>query len=96
MVSGRSGVELARDIIERMTGEELTFSPIYHDDRSREFWAGWALAYYQWFCGCTFRQLDEELPIESIMIMYDKYHEMDIMHFVDSVDDMRSKARITS
>ena len=88
VVSGRSGIELARDVIERMRGEEISFVPFYHDNRSPEYWVGWALAYYQWYTDCSLRLLDEEVPIEVVLTMYDKYHEMDIMQFADRIDEI--------
>ena len=96
VVSGRSGIELARDVIERMRGEEISFVPLYHDNRSPEYWVGWALAYYQWYTDCSLRLLDEEVPIEVVLTMYDKYHEMDIMHFVERINDLRSNVRSTT
>ena len=35
--------------------------------------------------------LDEEIPVAGILDMYDKYHEMDIMHFVDRINEIRKE-----
>ncbi len=96
LVSGHSGVELALMVVEKNTGKFEVKERIYHDGKSREYWCGWAIAYYQWYSACSLRQLEKETPITSIYRMYDKYHEMDIMHFVERVDDMRQEKRVVT
>ena len=96
IVSGKSGVELALMIVARNTGNDEYRERVYHDGKSPEYWAGWALAYYQWYTSCRFLLLEDEIPITTIMNMYDKYHEMDIMHFVDRLNEMRQAARLTT
>ena len=94
LVAGHSGVELALMVVEKNTGRYEAKDRIYHDGKSREYWCGWTIAYYQWYTGCSLRQLDREVPITSVMLMYDKYHEMDIMHFVERVDEFRQAGRV--
>lgn len=60
-ISGRSGVELARDIWNQMTGERLMSPPSFALDRSEEYRAGWALAYYQWFRTQRFFEIKKEV-----------------------------------
>jgi len=96
IVSGKSGVELALMIVSQYRGEQDYMERVYHDGKSREYWAGWALAFHQWYTACTLRQLNNEIPIETILDMYDKYHEMDIMHFVDRITEMRRERRLTT
>ena len=47
-------------------------------DKSPEYWAGWALAYYQWYTGRTFIKIYKVVSIQELLDMYDVYHEMDI------------------
>lgn len=96
IISGMSGVELSYMIDEKKNGIRSNAEPVYHDDRSREYWTGWALSYYQWYSNVSFRRIDEEVSIESVLLMYDKYHEMDISQFVDHMNELRSKARACS
>ena len=96
ILSGISGVELALRVIEKNTGRYEPRTRVYHSGRSREYWAGWAVAYYQWYSACNLIRLEELIPFESILLMYDKYHEMDIMHFVDRVEEIRRVARLNS
>lgn len=94
IVSGKSGIELALLVIEKNTGVYEYKERVYGTGRSREYWAGWAIAFYQWYSACSFKRLHEEVPISDIMNMYDKYHEMDIMHFVDRMEELRKKRRL--
>ena len=45
---GMSGVELAYRVLELTKHQVEEQQPRYTADRSPEYWAGWALAYYQW------------------------------------------------
>ena len=96
VISGRSGTELAYDVLEyygidsERTIIELPFK------RSPEYWAGWALAEYQWSCGCSFSRINKEVSIESIVDMYMPYHEMDITQFIDEVNRRRQAVRVVA
>ena len=57
-------------------------------DRSREYWAGWALAYYQFHSVLSFASIEKQVPINDIVAMYNPYHEMDIHHFVDHMNNL--------
>ena len=96
VVSGMSGTELAALIICSHTGKASEIQPVYHDDKTPEYWAGWALSFYQWFTGCSFKKLNEEVPIETILQMYPKYHEMDISHFNDRLNEIRKTSRMAT
>ena len=93
IVSGKSGVEVALMVTEKVFGMDLYKERVYYDGKSPEYWAGWALAFYQWYTACSLKRLNEEVPITTILAMYDKYHEMDIMHFVDRMNELRQTAR---
>lgn len=94
VVSGKSGTELAADTIEMQTGKVIDVLPVYSFDRTPEYWTGWSLAYYQWYTGCSFRLLNSEVPIQKVVDMYSKYHEMDISHFTDRINEMRTSGRL--
>lgn len=90
-LSGQSGVELALKVIDKeMPVHALAVN------RSPEYWAGWALAYYQWYTGVSFQVLNEEVPIEIVVEMYNPYHEMDIMSFVEKISSLRQAQRVDS
>ena len=56
-------------------------------DKSPEYWAGWALAYYQWYTGRTFIKIYKVVSVQELLNMYDVYHEMDIQKFVDEINE---------
>ena len=80
ILGGTSGVELALDIINADT-KANSIHPIF--DRTPEYWCGWALAYFQWYSGLKFLQINKYVSIREILNMYKPYHEMDISHFCD-------------
>ncbi len=86
-VAGSSGVELAYEILERTFGNFEHIEPRFTIERSREYWAGWSLAYYQWYSKLSFKEVIREIPICEIVDLYSPYHEMDIMQFVDIMNE---------
>ncbi len=96
VISGKSGIELALLVVEKTTGKYDDRERIYFDGKTHEYWAGWALAFYQWYSSVSFRRIEEEITISTVLGMYDKYHEMDIMHFVDRMEEIRHVARVSS
>lgn len=83
---GMSGVELAREVVYLKTGKEVETEPTYSLEKDDVYWAGWALAYYQWYSGHTFVDIIRYIKFSDIMRMYSPYHEMDISHFVEAMD----------
>ena len=49
--------------------------------------AGWALAYYQWYTARPFMKIYKVVTIEDLLKMYSVYHEMDIMKFVEAINE---------
>ena len=83
-----SGVELARNVINKIySGKELP-EPRCSNDKSPEYWAGWALAYYQWETAMSFLDILECVPLDDIIRMYSPYHEMDIRQFCDRMNEL--------
>lgn len=80
VVAGLSGVELALRILEMQNSDCPEQTPM--DGYSPEYWAGWALAHYQWECTLEFSEITRLIPIGRIREMYHPYHEMDISSFV--------------
>lgn len=80
---GLSGAELAYEVLAKTTCEISDVTPTPAFDRSPEYWAGWALAYYEWYRNIPFDQINEVVPITDIVDMYSPMHEADILKFVD-------------
>lgn len=65
--------------------------PVYREAYSKEYWAGWSLAEYQWYFGHTFKEIFEKVPLSSIIKMYHPYHEMDIERFHEALNQFLEK-----
>lgn len=90
-LAGQSGVELAREALTH-AGRCNPAPARYVQDRSPEYWAGWALAYYQWASGLAFKRILDAVPIDSVLLMYPKYHEMDILQFTEHMNELIHEA----
>ncbi len=90
---GMSGVELAYEVLVRIDIEYTRIPPHYTIDRSPEFWAGWALAYYQWETAMHFAEIVKYVPIKDIVALYSPYHEMDIRQFVERMNSLYNAAK---
>jgi hypothetical protein len=89
-----AGVELAYRVMLENDPDTVMVKPVFSIERSKEYWLGFYLAYYQWYRNLPFAQITERVGIGDIQSMYRKYHEMDITQFVDALDEMRSEARM--
>lgn len=97
LVAGCSGIELVYRILDQVGLERDWVEPRIFDGYSREYWTGWALAYYQWASGLSFDKIEQVMPIKKVRDLYTPYHEMDIEHFVDVMNEkMSTKPRQTS
>lgn len=96
LLVGMSGVELAYKVLEMSGIETKRIKVVYASDRSKEYWVGWALAYYQWYTALSFKEIVEFISLEGIRVLYSPYHEMDIRHFVDKLNELYKSARVES
>ena len=51
--------------------------------RSREYWSGWILAYYQWLTGKSFKDIYKGLSMEELQRLYPTLHEASEEKFVE-------------
>ena len=86
IIGGMSGIELARKIIDFIYKEELDVEATQSMAKTPEYWAGWALADYQWYSGYRFEDIFEKVKMSEIVNMYHPYHEMSIEHFYEAMD----------
>lgn len=83
-VAGMSGIELAEKVIEDTGGQSL-YSAYKSFGRSESYWAGWALAYLQWYTGYSFEKLSEwGISIPFLLALYPTHHEADITKLIES------------
>ena len=85
-LAGKSGIELAAQILAETTG--MTEQPEQPERyaRSCEYWIGWAAAYYQWYSGRKYSEIFEVLSFAELEKMYYTLHEADISKFADIAD----------
>ncbi len=86
-VAGKNGCEVAREVIQTCSDIPVDTEDVMYVDKSREYWIGWALAYYQWISGRSFNAIDECVGIDKLYGMYDTLHEADISLFVEIMDE---------
>ena len=91
-VAGINGCELARLVL---TETQLPF-PDAEDamylDKSPEYWSGWVLAWYQWYSNYSFIDILSSVPLSQIINLYPLYHEMDLSHFADFMNQQLKAA----
>ena len=85
---GKSGIEIASDILFETTGKHSEPEPQEHFGRSREYWIGWAVCYYQWFSARSFSDIFTVLSFDDLQNMYYTLHEADITKFADIADEL--------
>lgn len=86
VVAGKSGIELVRSIVEKVDPSRGLPEPVFSQDRSPEYWAGWVLAHYQWHSAKSFKTVFGKVPLSEVIKMYKVYHEMDITAFIEAMD----------
>ena len=91
VIAGMSGVEMAHQAIETVTGKKPTAVPSGLDFRTKEYWAGWALAQYQWYTSLSFSAILRFLPFDDIIRMYPAFHEADISNFIAAADALHAR-----
>ena len=86
-LAGKSGIEIVREIILETMRKEITDEPEEHFARSKEYWVGWAVAYYQWDSARKFSKIFKAFSFDDLQQMYYTLHEADISKFVDIVNE---------
>lgn len=88
-LSGLSGMELMQLVLDKTIDKMvpvLSYAPF---DRTPEYWAGWALAYYQWYRARSFSFLKSNgLNIRTLLSLYPTLHEADLSKFVQTADTL--------
>lgn len=90
IIAGKSGRELAFDILNiKPTKSVYKFAAF----KGKEFWLGWALAYFQWESSYGFSQITSKIAISEILNMYSPYHEMDVRQFSDHMQEIYNQRK---
>ena len=85
-IVGKSGIEMLLDIVEETTNKKIEIDPIAQYGRSREYWIGWAVAYYQWYSSRTFKEIFDTVSFAEFEVLYTTMHEADITKLIDVIN----------
>ena len=86
-LSGMSGMELMQIVLEKSSDKTLPIMNYVPFDRTPEYWAGWVLAYYQWYSSYSFSFIQRNgLSISTVLSLYPTLHEADLSKFVQTAD----------
>ncbi|MBO7084316.1 MAG: helix-turn-helix transcriptional regulator [Bacteroidales bacterium] len=86
-LSGMSGMELMQLVLEKSSDKTLPIMNYVPFDRTPDYWAGWALAYYQWYSAYSFSFIQRNgLSISTVLSLYPTLHEADLSKFVQTAD----------
>ena len=88
LLAGKSGIEIAAEVVSETTGKPLEAVPAERMERSREYWIGWAVAYYQWYSSRRYSDIFKAISYDELQKMYYTLHEADITKFVDVADEI--------
>ena len=80
-IAGMCGIELAQNVLNKV-GDTPKFPDNPKIELGKEFWLGWVLAYYQWYSGLKFSDLQEYGLVPSQILSRYILHEADISKFV--------------
>lgn len=83
IVSGRSGIELARQVLQEAYATKNLPERTFRQKRSPEYWAGWVLGRFQWHSGRRFKDIFSSMPLSQTIDVYRVYHEMDISRYME-------------
>ena len=85
---GISGAELA-DMVVQKSGSTISKKNDGTYSVGPEYWAGWVLAYYQWYSCRSFAYMQKQgLGINEVISMYHPLHEADLTKFVSAANNI--------
>ena len=88
-LSGMSGMELMQLVMKKSSDKAVPVVDYVPFDRTPEYWAGWALAYYQWHSAYSFSFIQRNgLSISTVLSLYPTLHEADLSKFVQTADTL--------
>ena len=66
IVAGKSGIEIAMDVVFETTGKQIEATPSEQMERTVEYWIGWAVAYYQWYSARRYSDIFKVLTFDAL------------------------------
>ena len=90
-ITGKSGIEIVREIVLETMDKTLEIEPIESFGRSKEYWIGWALAYYHWYTSRKYSDIFKAVSFSDLEAMYYTLHEADVSKLVDIINTRMSE-----
>lgn len=87
-IAGKSGIEAVKEIVLETMNKEIEYEPQKRFNRSKEYWIGWAIAFYQWHSGRKYSDIFKVITYSDLEKMYYTLHEADITKFADTLDSL--------
>ncbi len=87
VIAGKSSIELVKELLTNIDPKIKLPPQKLKEKRTPEYWAGWALAQYQWEKAKKFKDIFGYVSLKEIISMYPLYHEMDISSFIEALDN---------
>ena len=82
-LSGKSATEMLSELL----NQEVEYNRVPLD-RSPEYWAGWILAYSQWYLNRSFKEILGVMPFSKLANLYHPYHEAPEMKTVERIQSL--------
>lgn len=95
-VCGLSGIEMTCKVLDKAGIEEKEIPIQIEYQRSREYWSGWILAYYQWMTGRKFQEIYKGMDMKEIQRLYPTLHEASEDKFVEVADKILEKNKLST
>lgn len=91
-ISGKSGIEIAIECVNEITGKELNVTPRERYERTAEYWCGWATCYYQWWSSHKYAYIFRAVSFNEILSLYPTLHEARVEKFAEVMDEKMRRA----
>lgn len=100
ILAGKSATEMLMIILNKNV-ENTEIS----SNKTPQYWAGWILAYAQWYLNKSFKDILNVMPFSTLISLYYPYHEANEMKIIEiiqklfpktsSLKEMRRKRKLT-
>ena len=87
-ICGLSGTEMVHTVLNKVGIKKDEMEIQIEYNRSREYWSGWILAYYQWLTGKRFQDIYKSMNMKEIQRLYPTLHEASEEKFVEIADQI--------
>lgn len=93
-LAGMSGYELVQAVLKKSKVNCTIKEPSYRFEKSKEYWAGWILAYFQRQTGQSFEEMVRYgLKLSDVISMY-ILHEADVSKFTETANEIIRKNKL--